>query len=174
MSEENQANNPVEEKKCNFNLLVGLVILSLVLSVTSLTLSILGLRGDISFNGQGNKKVVISKQYDKGKSMEKAKATGKPVIVFFYTDWCHFCQSFAPTFNKISKDSKIKKNFAIAYVNCEKPENSALMKEYNVQGFPTVFVVKEDGSKVQLDNGTFFNPDSKTVVRDRALEIIGQ
>lgn len=174
MSEENQVNNPIEEKKCKFNLLIGLVILSLVLSVTSLTLSILGLRGDVSIGGQGNKKVVISKQYDKGKSMEKAKATGKPIIVFFYTDWCHFCQSFAPTFNKISKDSKIKKNFAVAYVNCEKEENRALMQEYNVQGFPTVYVIKTDGSKVQLENGTFFNPDSKTVVRDRALEIIGQ
>lgn len=174
MSEENQVNNPTEEKKCKFNLLIGLVILSLVLSVTSLTLSILGLRGDVSIGGQGNKKVVISKQYDKGKSMEKAKATGKPIIVFFYTDWCHFCQSFAPTFNKISKDSKIKKNFAVAYVNCEKEENRPLMQEYNVQGFPTVYVIKTDGSKVQLENGTFFNPDSKTVVRDRALEIIGQ
>ena len=174
MSEENQVNNPTEEKKCKFNLLIGLVILSLVLSVTSLTLSILGLRGDVSIGGQGNKKVVISKQYDKGKSMEKAKATGKPIIVFFYTDWCHFCQSFAPTFNKISKDSKIKKNFAVAYVNCEKEENRSLMQEYNVQGFPTVYVIITDGSKVQLENGTFFNPDSKTVVRDRALEIIGQ
>ena len=59
MSEENQVNNPTEEKKCKFNLLIGLVILSLVLSVTSLTLSILGLRGDVSIGGQGNKKVVI-------------------------------------------------------------------------------------------------------------------
>jgi len=71
---------------------------------------------------------VISKQYDKGKSLQKAQATDKPVLVFFYTDWCGFCQRFVPTFYKISKMPKIKKNLAIAYVNCEKQENHKIME----------------------------------------------
>jgi len=171
MSEE-QNNETVNsgEKKCKCNYVAVIAIVSLILSVASLTLSVLNFNP--STGGENGKKVVISKQYDKGKSLDKAKATGKPIVVFFYTDWCHFCQSFAPAYNKISKDKNIKKNVAVAYVNCEKPENQSLMQEYNVKGFPTVYVIKANGEKVQLDNGTFFGDDAKTVVRDKILELI--
>jgi len=106
--------------------------------------------------------VVISKQYDKGQSMEKALKTEKPVIVWFYTDWCGFCQRFAPTFGKITKDKEIKKNLAVAYVNAEKPENQGLMAEYNVQGFPTVYLLNpKTKNRVQIDNAKLFTPNAK-------------
>ena len=53
-----------------------------------------GLLGFLAFDrimgGQLIKKkpVVISRDYDKGQSMEKALAEGKPIIVWFYADWC--------------------------------------------------------------------------------------
>jgi len=172
MSQENQ-NEAKVEQKCNFTLLCVLVIISLLFSVSALTLSILSFKGVGAAAGAEGKKVVISKQYDKGRSLDKAIAAKKPMIVFFYTDWCGFCQRFAPTFDKVTKDSKIKKNFAIAYVNCENQENHKWVEEYGIQAYPTVYVVKEDGSKVQLDNNTFFNEDSKEVISDRAMEIIG-
>ncbi len=100
--------------------------------------------------------VVISRQYDKGQSFAKAKATKKPMVVFFYTDWCGFCQRFAPTFHKAVTSKDIKKNFAVAYVNCDLPENRKLIEEYKVQGFPTVFVVDTKGKSTQLGNETFF------------------
>lgn len=174
MSQENQNEEKIEQR-CKYTLLSVLVIISLLFSVSALTLSILAFKGaGAAVAGAEGKKVVISKQYDKGRSLDKAIATKKPMIVFFYTDWCGFCQRFVPTFDKITKDSKIKEKFAIAYVNCENQENSKWVEEYGVQGFPTVFVVTTEGKKVALDNNTFFNDDSKTVVRDRALEIIDE
>ena len=167
MSDEQNQN---ENKKCCKLLVIG-VIFSLLFSIASLVLSILSFTGTIPSEGTG-KKVVISKQYDRGRSLEKAKATNKPIIVFFYTDWCGFCQRFAPTFNKITKLPEIKKNFAIAFVNCEKPENKDIMTEYNVQGFPTVYVIDANGKKTQLDNSTFFNDDAKKVVSENALKLI--
>lgn len=105
--------------------------------------------------------VVISKQYDKGQSMEKALKANKPVIVWFYTDWCGFCQRFAPTFGKITKDKEIKKNIAVAYVNAELPENQSLMQEYNVQGYPTVYLLNpQTGNKVHIDNEKLFTTDA--------------
>ena len=105
--------------------------------------------------------VVISKQYDKGQSMEKALKSNKPVIVWFYTDWCGFCQRFAPTFGKITKNKGIKKNIAVAYVNAELPENQGLMQEYNVQGFPTIYLLNpKTGNKVQVANEKLFAPDA--------------
>lgn len=170
MSEEQNTQNTNVEKPCNGKkIIVLLTILSLFFSIAALTTSIVALNG-----GAGaNKKVVISKQYDKGQSLEKAQATGKPIIAFFYADWCGFCQKFAPVFNKIAKSRKIKQNFAIAYVNCEKPENQSHAQSFGISGFPTVYVIDAQGNKTQLDNGTFFNEDSKEVVAKKALEIIG-
>ena len=160
-----------QEHKCNCKIGVVLVILSLLFSITSLGLSTYTfVNSDIATN----KKVVISKQYDKGKSLEKAQETKKPVIVFFYTDWCGFCQRFAPTYHKFSKDRDIKKNFAIAYVNCEKPENSKKMEEFGIHAFPTVYVVDKEGKKTQLENQTFFGEDAVNVMKENALKLIGE
>lgn len=146
-----------------------LIIISLILSIASLTTSIYTLT-----RVPVEKKVVISTQYDKGKSLEKALKTKKPVIVFFYTDWCGFCQRFVPTYHKISKNREIKKNFAVAYVNCEDMNNRSLMEEYNVRAFPTVYVVDKAGNKTQLENQVFFNQDSVEILTKKALELINE
>ena len=161
-----------QEKSCKCKLvIVVLTIISLIFSIAALATSVYTLlQGSNSSGGT----VVISKQYDKGRSLQKAQDTDKAIIAFFYTDWCGFCQKFIPTFDKVTKDSKIKKNFAIAYVNCEKEENQKIMQEYGVQGFPTVIVIDEQGKRTPLDNNTFFNDDSKDVITKRALELIGK
>ena len=169
-NEENLQNEEKINKTCKYTMFIVLTIISLLFSITALTLTILSLKGGIKINEP--KPVVISQQYDKGKSLDKALATKKPMIVFFYTDWCGFCQRFVPTFDKVSKDSKIKKKFAIAYVNCEEPKNRQYVEDYKVEGFPTVYVVTTEGKRVHLDNNTFFNDNSKTVIIDNALEVI--
>ncbi len=169
MSQENQVEEKVE-KKCKFTLLVVLVITSLLFSISSLILSLISFKGGAVPSEP--KAVVISKQYDKGRSLDKAIATKKPMIVFFYTDWCGFCQRFIKTFDKVTKDKKIKDNFAVAYVNCEDQKNAKYVEEYEVQGFPTVFVVTKDGKRIHLDNNTFFNDDSVEVIKNNALDAI--
>ena len=181
MSEEQ---NVQVEKDCKSTLLITLVSVSLVFSVVTFCLLLYALFGggpapdrparEHVQRGDDGHKVVISTQYDRGRSLAKARATKKPIVVFFYTDWCGFCQRFAPTFDKITKDRVIKDNFAVAYVNCEKEENQADMQEFGIQGFPTVYVIKKDGSKTQLENGTFFNDDSVQVVKAKMLSIIGK
>ncbi len=180
MSQEQENQVEVEaqqpEKSCKHTLLCVLTGISLLFSTVALGLSVYNtVSGNVAGgSNNGEKKVVISKQYDKGQSMEKAIAKNKPIIAFFYTDWCGFCQRFAPTFAKIAKDPQIKKNFAIAFVNCEQEENSKYVQEYEVQGYPTVYVITPDGKKEHLDNNTFFNADSVEVVKNNALNIIGE
>ena len=163
----------LKEKTCCCKKALVLSICALILSIGAFGLTLFGLTGGQVLVGQqaAGKKVVISTQYDKGQSYAKAQETKKPMIVFFYTDWCGYCQRFAPTFHKIVKSKEIKKNFGIAYVNCEKSENQNLMQEYGIQGFPTVFVVK-DGKKTALENGTFFGSDAVNVVKARIQEIV--
>ena len=171
------------QKKCCCKIaLIVLTAISLAFSIAALILSTYALNQPKAAATGGNEqqqeeeapKVVISKQYDKGQSFEKAQKTGKPILVFFYTDWCGFCQRFAPTYDKIAKSRDIKKNVAVAYVNCEEEANRKIAEEYNIQAFPTVYVVDAKGTRTQLDNGTFFNEDSVEVVSKNVLDLINK
>lgn len=155
MSDENK------EKCGKKKLLTALAVIAIVLSGVSLILDGI-LIHKLNAKGILQEPVVISKQYDKGQSMEKALKTEKPVIVWFYTDWCGYCQRFAPTFGKITKDKKIKNNFAVAYVNAEMPENQALVQEYQIQGFPTIYLMNpKTNHKELVANEKLFTPDAK-------------
>lgn len=114
----------------------------------------------------------ITKKYAKNQTLEKAQKTGKPVIAFFYTDWCGYCKRFAPTFNKITKNAQIKSNFAIAYINCEAPENAPLLAEYQIQGFPTVYLISpKTGEKVKIDNSELFTPTAEKDLVNKFLNL---
>lgn len=177
MSEEQKIENQeqvqeVKEPTAKKPVATVLSIVALVVSLIALGFSLFAVFNG-GATGGGDKAVVISKQYDKGQSLEKAIKKDKPMIVFFYTDWCGFCQKFVPTFHQVTKDKKIKKNFAIAYVNCEVPENRAYMEEYNVNAFPTVFVVDGD-KKVHLDNATFFTTNAKQTIVKNSLAVLDE
>ena len=109
----------------------------------------------------------ISERYDKGQSLDKAQNMGKPIVVFFYTDWCGASQKLAPIFAKITKKREFKKNFAVAYINCELPENAKYIKEYNIKWFPTVYVINpEKKIKVLINNSEFYSTASaKTLIQ---------
>lgn len=118
-----------------------------------------------------SKPVVISRDYDKGQSMELALEKNKPLIVWFYTDWCRYCQKFAPTFKKVANNKEIKKNFAIAYVNAEEAKNKIYTKEYKVEGYPMVFLVK-DGKKELVSPSLLFAPDAENALKKEFLEFL--
>lgn len=165
MSEENKT-----EKKCYKKLLIAGVILSLVLSITSTAMSavtLLAINGHIPSLAAGQD-LPISKKYDRGRSLQKALKKNKPVIVWFYVDWCGYCQRFAPIFDEVTKNKDIKKKFAIAFVNCDDQKNQALVQKYQIHGFPTVYLLDpKTGEKVVADNYKFFTPTAKEdLVRD--------
>ncbi len=164
MSDENK------EKCAKKKLLIILTVIAIILSSAALILDGIIINKMVA-KDLWKAPVVISKQYDKGQSMEKALKTKKPVIMWFYTDWCGFCQRFAPTFGKITKNKDIKKAFAIAYINAEQSENHGLMTEYAVQGFPTIFLMNpETGEKVQISNEKLFTPDAEKELVEEFLE----
>ena len=175
MSEE-QNQVEVKEEKGGFNpskVVILFTVLSFLFSSAALITSSVALNGAPASNAQ-NGQVVISKQYDRGKSLNKAMATDKPIIVFFYTDWCGFCQKFAPVFDKITKARKFKSKFAVAYVNCENPDNQRIMQEFQIEGFPTVYVIDNQGRRTKLENNILFEENSVEIVTKKAMELIGE
>ncbi len=178
MSEEKQ------EKKCCCKKawkIVAILVIAycfLVSTYTAVKLDIFNAQSQINnpdsqmsnLIGQGFK---ISKKYDKGQSYEKASKTGKPMVVFFYVDWCQYCRHFAPTFYKLTKDKLFKEHLVAAYVNCELPENQRLAQEYNIKGYPTVYFVKSNGERIHINNGKFGAKDAVMLLKQEFLNLAG-
>ena len=142
--------------KCWKKLIIATGILSLVSFVISATLLVFTI-GALNSNPNAKyARIVISKKYDKGQSLKKALEVEKPTLAFFYVDWCGYCKRFAPQFHKVTKDKKFKNDYAVAYINCDLPENSKIIEEYEIKGFPTVYLVKKDGAKTQIQTSDFY------------------
>ncbi len=57
-------------------------------------------------------------------------------IYLFKAEWCGHCQGFKPTWNKLKEEMKSKINF----VTYDSEKNSKEIKEYNIEGFPTLIM----------------------------------
>jgi len=86
---------------------------------------------------------------------ENFEGTNTPVdddvvkVYNFNTSWCGWSVKFQPEWNKFSEE--IKKNSELNNIKafdikCDKPENEAVCKEFDVQGFPTV-IIESDGRR---------------------------
>ncbi len=170
----------VKEGKCPGKKLVCLVLgLILVFSLVSMTETIILHRkfnkflraAQIDLKAAEEHDFLISEKYDKGQSMEKALETGKPIIAWFYVDWCGFCKKFAPTFDEITKNKEIQDNLAIAFINCSDEKNQKLVEDYKIEAFPTVYMVnpKTNVRKV-VDNQELFEDDAIKELTEKFLD----
>ena len=76
----------------------------------------------------------------------------KPVFLFFYTDWCHFCQEQKPIIDELEQEYADK----IAFIRVNVEENPQAMDEFGVAGFPAMFLIvdkDEDGYVYQKFGG---------------------
>ena len=151
----------------------------IAISVVLLTVAVLS-GGELSISNGGTQrqeaatakkpaatKDAISKKYDNGMTLDKALKKGKPVAVLFYADWCGFCKRFSPLYAELSKDSELKSKFTFAYVNSEDAKNRAFFQEYQVKGFPTLYLVNEKGEKAQVPNNLMFQENSKEILKEK-------
>ena len=72
-------------------------------------------------------------------SYEEAIKSDKPVLAMFYVDWCTYCRRFMPIFGAFSV--LYKDNFTFAAINCENLEYKEILKNYNIMGYPTVYLI---------------------------------
>ena len=113
-------------------------------------------------------KEAISKKFDNGMTLGKALKKDKPVAILFYADWCGFCKRFAPLYSTLSKDKELKKQFTFAYVNSEDEANRAYFQEYQIKGFPSLFLYNpKTGDKVQVPNSLMFQSDSENTLKQK-------
>lgn len=99
----------------------------------------------------------VSWQTDVPKAEAQAKKENKLVLLDFTgSDWCGWCIKLNhETFSKSEWADYAKKNLVSVEVDFPrakqqsaalKSANEALQKKYNVEGFPTIVVLKPDGT----------------------------
>jgi thiol-disulfide isomerase/thioredoxin len=77
-------------------------------------------------------------------------------LMFFYADWCPHCKTAKPIWNdlKAEYENKTINGYKIIFteVNCseETAEVEKLMNQYNVEGYPTIKLIK-DGQVIEYD-----------------------
>lgn len=92
--------------------------------------------------------------------------------MYFYTNWCGHCQRFTPFFQSIVTNPKIDKNFTIAYINADEPKNRNLTQMFNIKSIPTVYILKNDKSKIILLNDLFYDQISEEDIVDNILNLV--
>jgi thiol-disulfide isomerase/thioredoxin len=77
-------------------------------------------------------------------------------LLFFYADWCPHCRTAKPIWEKFKNEHQNKAihGYRIIFteVNCtnETAETEQMMNKYNIEGFPTIKLLK-DGQIIEFD-----------------------
>lgn len=119
---------------------------------------------------ESNARPIRPSDYKIGIEYNKAIKGDKPVVVLFYADWCRYCIGFMPTFQTLSKIYKNEYNFT--KVNVEDPKYEKIVKEADLTGFPTVYLMDSKyDNKVLLSNALFSDLKKLRIELDRFARI---
>jgi thiol-disulfide isomerase/thioredoxin len=99
----------------------------------------------------------VTESNSQGKSAE---------LLFFYTDWCPHCKTAKPIWEEIKTEyeNKTINGYTIIFteIDCtdETEEVDKMMNKYNVEGYPTIKLLK-DGQVIEYDA----KPTKSTIVQ---------
>jgi len=102
-------------------------------------------------------------------------SSGECIVALFYAPWCGHCKTFKPHFEKAMAQldgktagkSEIKgKTIRFKMVNCDEEANKPLAKKYDVGGYPTVKILKDDGTDIEYDGARSLEGMKKYLVVD--------
>ena len=77
-------------------------------------------------------------------------------LLFFYADWCPHCKTAKPVLEELRNDYENRAingyNIIFTDINCsnETAEVTKMMDKYNIEGFPTIKLLKE-GQVIEFD-----------------------
>jgi tetratricopeptide (TPR) repeat protein len=79
-------------------------------------------------------------------ALADAKKTGRPILLDMYTDWCEWCHALDDTTYVDSTFIDYSRKFTMARVNAE--VDTANASKYHVKSYPTVLVLRPDGTEI--------------------------
>lgn len=85
------------------------------------------------------------------KTSREQLQTGKPMALFFYTDWCSSCKALRENTLASPEVREYTKGMLLVKVNPEYgPVENQLAEDFGVRGYPSFFVVNAQSGKTTL------------------------
>ncbi|KAJ6412657.1 hypothetical protein OIU84_005659 [Salix udensis] len=76
------------------------------------------------------------------------------IVVEFYAPWCGHCQNLAPEYEKAASIlSSSDHQIVLAKVNADENVNQEISEKFEVQGFPTIKILRKGGTSVSEYKG---------------------
>jgi thiol-disulfide isomerase/thioredoxin len=93
-----------------------------------------------------------SANHEKTNGSNSSNSADKIEVMLFYVDWCPHCKTAKPVWTEVAE--QYEETVTFREINCtvETAEIEQLMNKYNIEGFPTIKMVK---------NGKVYDFDAK-------------
>ncbi|MBW6519352.1 MAG: conjugal transfer protein TraF [ANME-2 cluster archaeon] len=91
-----------------------------------------------------------------------------PVFVYFYSDYCHFCQEQSPIVKKLEEN--YSRNIAFIYVNLD--DNPLAGLEFNIRTVPITLLITDKDSTQQFVYQEFRGLTNSTVLSDSIGQVV--
>ena len=76
----------------------------------------------------------------------EAQAAARPLLVYFYTDWCPYCRELQQKLLDSSQVEAYLRGITRVRINPEKgAEEARLAREYGITGYPALFMIADGG-----------------------------
>ena len=97
-------------------------------------------------------------------ALSDAKKNDRPILLDMYTDWCEWCKVLDDSTYTDSAFIHSSRNFTMARVNAEVDTVNAA--KYNVHSYPTILLLRSDGTEIDRVVGYLRAPEFMTQVND--------
>jgi len=98
------------------------------------------------------------------------KQTQKPILLFFYTDWCTNCESLRENILATSDVKEFLNNTIPVKINPESgPSENQLSNEFGVMGYPTLIVISPSQQTLSLRGVSNISPQQFILKTKKAI-----
>jgi len=98
-----------------------------------------------------------AKYHPTSEQVPTGMGSGNPAeLLFFYANWCPHCKAAKPIWNELKSEyeNKTINGYSVVFTEVDCSEETAevekLMNQYNVEGYPTIKLLKE-GQIIEYD-----------------------
>lgn len=81
-------------------------------------------------------------------NFEEILASGKPVVIDFWAEWCGPCRMIAPIVDELAAEYEGR----VVIAKCDVEQNDEITMKYGVRNIPTIVFLK-DGAQVDKQVG---------------------